>query len=78
MEFNVEECLLRLRYGRFAWQAEQLFGIPVSAIGILERMHFLTVEFVGRREIVALVLDHGKLRPPAILSKLVLANAEGE
>lgn len=28
-ELNVEECLLRLRFGRFVWQAAQLFGDPV-------------------------------------------------
>ncbi|EKM55648.1 uncharacterized protein PHACADRAFT_121372 [Phanerochaete carnosa HHB-10118-sp] len=26
LEFNTDECLMRLRYGRYAWQAEQLFG----------------------------------------------------
>lgn len=29
IEFNTEECLLRLRYGRFVWQAEQLYGQAV-------------------------------------------------
>lgn len=29
LEMNVEECLLRLRYGRYVWQAEQLFGKAV-------------------------------------------------
>lgn len=28
-EVNVDECLLRLRYGRYVWQAEQLFGKAV-------------------------------------------------
>jgi DNA-directed RNA polymerase III subunit RPC3 len=28
-EFNTDECLMRLRYGRYVWQAEQLFGKAV-------------------------------------------------
>ncbi|KAF5387156.1 hypothetical protein D9615_001690 [Tricholomella constricta] len=51
LEVNVDECLMRLRFGRLVWQAEQLFGKAAS-------------------EIVQLVLDHGKLRPPDILSLL--------
>lgn len=30
LEFNVEECLLRLRFGKFVRQTEQLFGSAVS------------------------------------------------
>ncbi|EMD38586.1 hypothetical protein CERSUDRAFT_153553 [Gelatoporia subvermispora B] len=51
LEVNVEECLMRLRYGRYVAQAEELFGKAGS-------------------EIVQLVLDHGKLRPPEIISQL--------
>ncbi|KAL0947320.1 hypothetical protein HGRIS_013439 [Hohenbuehelia grisea] len=51
LEVNVEECLVRLRFGRFVWQAEQLFGQAAS-------------------EIVQLILDHGKLRPPEIIMPL--------
>jgi hypothetical protein len=29
LEFNVEECLLRMRFGRFVWQAAELFGDAV-------------------------------------------------
>ena len=32
-EFNVEECLLRLRYGHFVWQAEQILGKAVRRPG---------------------------------------------
>lgn len=28
---NIDECLMRLRYGRFVWLAEQLYGKEVSA-----------------------------------------------
>ncbi|KIJ60612.1 hypothetical protein HYDPIDRAFT_177323 [Hydnomerulius pinastri MD-312] len=51
LEFNTLECLLRLRFGRYVWQAENIFG-PTGA------------------EIVQLILDHGKLRPPEIISRL--------
>jgi hypothetical protein len=30
LEINPDEILLRLRYGRYVWQAEQLFGTTVS------------------------------------------------
>lgn len=50
-EVNVDECLLRLRYGRYVWQAEQLFGKAGA-------------------DIVQLILDHGKLRPLDIISRL--------
>ncbi|KAI0709018.1 RNA polymerase III subunit RPC82-domain-containing protein [Earliella scabrosa] len=52
-EMNMEECLMRLRYGRYVWLAEQLYGRTGA-------------------EIVELVLDHGKLRPPDIISQLSL------
>ncbi|GLB35149.1 putative RNA polymerase III subunit RPC82 [Lyophyllum shimeji] len=51
LEVNVNECLMRLRFGRFVWLAEELFGKAAS-------------------EIVQIILDHGKLRPPDILSHL--------
>ncbi len=34
LEVNTEECLMRLRYGRYVWQAEQLFGKAVSVIHV--------------------------------------------
>ncbi|KAH0584090.1 DNA-directed RNA polymerase III subunit RPC3 [Termitomyces sp. J132] len=51
LEVNVDECLMRLRFGKFVYQAEELFGKAAS-------------------EIVQTILDHGKLRPPDILSHL--------
>ncbi|EIM82477.1 uncharacterized protein STEHIDRAFT_171381 [Stereum hirsutum FP-91666 SS1] len=50
-EVNVEDCLTRLRYGRYVWLAEQLFGKAAA-------------------DIVQLILDHGKLRPPDIISQM--------
>lgn len=55
LEFNTLECLMRLRFGRYVWQAEQLFG-PSGA------------------EIVQLILDHGKLQSPDIISRLSIQN----
>ncbi|KAI0933160.1 hypothetical protein AcV7_004715 [Taiwanofungus camphoratus] len=53
LEVNIDECLMRLRYGRYVWQAEQLYGKAGA-------------------EIVQLILDHGKLRSPDIISRLSL------
>ncbi|KAI0831129.1 RNA polymerase III subunit RPC82-domain-containing protein [Trametes gibbosa] len=50
-EINIDECLMRMRFGRYVWLAGQLYG----KLGA---------------EIVQLVLDHGKLRPPEIISAL--------
>ncbi|KAJ7771765.1 RNA polymerase III subunit RPC82-domain-containing protein [Mycena metata] len=58
LEVNIEECLLRLRFGRFVWQAGQLFGEAGA-------------------EIVQLILDHGKLRPPDIISELSYNDPKG-
>lgn len=35
IELNTEECLLRLRFGRFVWQADQLFGSAVRSSALL-------------------------------------------
>ncbi|TFK55025.1 hypothetical protein OE88DRAFT_1653647 [Heliocybe sulcata] len=51
VEFNIQECLIRLRFGRFVWQTEALFGQEAA-------------------EIVQVLLDHGKLRRPEIMSRL--------
>ncbi|KAG6874316.1 hypothetical protein C0995_001541 [Termitomyces sp. Mi166 len=53
LEVNVDECLMRLRFGTFVHQAEELFGKVAS-------------------EIVQTILDHGKLRPPDVLSYLAV------
>lgn len=29
VDINIDECLTRLRFGRYVWQAEQLFGKAV-------------------------------------------------
>lgn len=40
IEFNSEECILRLRFGRYVWQAEELYGPRVSIVDVrfLERL----------------------------------------
>ncbi|KAF8919587.1 RNA polymerase III subunit RPC82-domain-containing protein [Mucidula mucida] len=43
LEVNVDECLMRLRFAKYVWVAENLFGD-------------------SGRDIVQLILDHGKLR----------------
>ncbi|KAJ7684718.1 RNA polymerase III subunit RPC82-domain-containing protein [Mycena polygramma] len=58
LEVNIEECLMRLRFGRFVWQAGQLFGEAGA-------------------EIVQLILDHGKLRLPDIVSELSSGDPKG-
>ncbi|KAH9180362.1 hypothetical protein EDB89DRAFT_1918813 [Lactarius sanguifluus] len=50
-EVNTNECLARLRFGRYVWLAEQCFGTLGASI-------------------VQLILDHGKLRPPDIMSRM--------
>ena len=32
LEFNTDECLMRLRFGRYTRQAEELFGKAVSLL----------------------------------------------
>ncbi|KAF8644133.1 hypothetical protein AX16_008661 [Volvariella volvacea WC 439] len=51
LEINTEECMTRLRFGRYVFQTEKLFGTHAA-------------------EIVQLILDHGKLRAPEVLSRL--------
>ncbi|EPQ58252.1 hypothetical protein GLOTRDRAFT_36462 [Gloeophyllum trabeum ATCC 11539] len=55
VEFNIQECLIRLRFGRFVWQTEVLFGKEAAAV-------------------IQLLLDHGKLRRPEIISRLSTAD----
>jgi DNA-directed RNA polymerase III subunit RPC3 len=63
LEFNVDECLVRLRFGRYVWWAEKKCGSLVSFLSF----HGLPpIEWPKGGEIVQLVLDHGKLKPPDI------------
>lgn len=78
LEVNIDECLIRLRFGRFAWQAEELFGRTVSQH--CERLESkLIFAFYAPKggEIVQLILDHGKLRPPDIIGPLSGGSVKG-
>lgn len=68
-EVNTGECLTRLRFGRHVWQAEQLFGQAVRPN--LHQSSGKTILIIRQgAEIIQIVLDHGKSRPPDILSHL--------
>lgn len=32
LEFNIDECLMRLRFGSFVYRAEDLFGVAVCKL----------------------------------------------
>lgn len=78
LEFNVDECLTRIRYGSYVWLSEQLFGkavsILVSVFTCVVDHFFLAFHCHQARDIVELVLDHGKLRPPEIITRLSKAD----
>ncbi|KAJ7236733.1 RNA polymerase III subunit RPC82-domain-containing protein [Mycena haematopus] len=63
LEINIEECLLRLRFGRFVWQAGELFGDPL----ILD--HGKLPGIVYSHALHALVTA-GYLKPSTILSHI--------
>jgi len=76
-EVNIDECLTRLRFGRYVWLAEQRFGMPVCIIapcGQYPSAKWTTLQGAG---IVELLLDHGKLRPPDIMSHLAPQGSKG-
>ncbi|KAJ7871487.1 RNA polymerase III subunit RPC82-domain-containing protein [Mycena olivaceomarginata] len=72
LEVNVEECLVRLRFGRFVWQAGEIFGDAVRSTHLLPDFLVWFVLMCDEQgaEIVQLILDHGKLRQPDIVSEL--------
>lgn len=47
VEVNTDECLMRLRFGKFVWQAEQLFGKGVGDF-IMFKLTFNN-KYTGRR-----------------------------
>ena len=71
LEINTDECLTRLRFGRYVWQAEQLFGKAVRHFAH-ERSSIKFTLSAQAAEIVQLILDHGKLRPPDVISRLAI------
>ena len=47
-ELNIDECLLRPRYGRYVWLAEQLYGKPVSCLEALVLTRSSHIVYTGR------------------------------
>ena len=43
LEVNTDECLTRLRFGRYVWQAEQLFGQAVCQFLGLHEIFMLRI-----------------------------------
>lgn len=43
IEFNPEECILRLRFGRYVWQTEELLGAKVLNVHLFPLQNRLTV-----------------------------------
>jgi DNA-directed RNA polymerase III subunit RPC3 len=72
-EVNVDECLTRLRFGRFIWLAQQIFGQTVSRFPLPA---LLQSKAQQAAEIVQVILDHGKLRPPDVLSLLHVSDSK--
>ena len=76
-EVNIDECLTRLRFGRYVWLAEQRFGMPVCTIAACGQYPNAKGTLLQGAEIVQLLLDHGKLRPPDIMSRLAPQGSKG-
>lgn len=75
LEVNTGECLTRLRFGRYVWQAEQLYGPVVSFI--LPFQNIWDSRDLKGGEIVQMILDHGKLRPPDLVLRLSIQDPKG-
>lgn len=67
-EVNIEQCLIRLRFGKFVWHAGNIFGEAVSSPSDSYRPK--ASEKFQAAEIVQLILDHGKLQVPDIITQL--------
>ena len=72
-EVNVDECLSRLRFGRFIWLSQQTFGQTVSR---LSPRAVLWPQVQQAAEIVQVILEHGKLRSPDVLSVLHVSDSK--
>ncbi|KAF7313519.1 FAD-binding FR-type domain-containing protein [Mycena chlorophos] len=74
-EMNIEECLLRLRFGRFVWQAGELFGNPAAEIvqlildhGKLRRQRLSRISRWATRRAMHSLVTAAYLKPSTILS----------
>lgn len=77
LEVNTDECLLRLRFGGYVLQAEQRFGKAVRLRSDYSSHPQSTDLLHQAAEIVELVLDHGKLRPPDIIQRATIYDPKG-
>lgn len=48
-EVNVDECLMRLRFGRFTWLSEELFGKTVQLFYLAATLHLVDERYLGRK-----------------------------
>ena len=76
-EVNIDECLTRLRFGRYVWLADQRFGMQVCIIAACDQYSSVNWTLLQGAEIVQLLLDHGKLRRPDIMSRLAPQGSKG-
>ena len=70
VEFDSEECLLRVRFGRSVRQAGELYGVEVRFSAFCANLLDDSI-LQQASDIVELVLDHGKLRPAEIVQHFV-------
>ena len=77
LEFRADECILRLRYGHYVYLASKLFGPTVSHQYVWNRAQLPHI-FNKGSDIVSLILDHGKMLPPEVLSCLAKPSSKGK
>ena len=46
-EVNVDECLMRLRFGRFTWLSEELFGKTVQLFALAAMLQLIDEIYPG-------------------------------
>lgn len=75
-EVNIDECLMRLRFGKFIYKSEELFGKPVRDLN-LTFCSIILIVIEQAAEVVQVILDHGKLKVPDIMSLLGIYDGKG-
>lgn len=74
LEFNSEECLMRLRFGRFISLAGKIMG---QAVSLFICIGYALANFCQAAHVLSIVLENGKLRQPDILEKLRISDVKG-
>lgn len=77
LEFNEEECLMRLRFGRFITLAGRILGEAVRADTFTGDVMLSEPLSLQAARIISIVLQHGKLRQPEMLQYLQIFDAKG-